>query len=79
MSYSVVPVFMKFVKLSDPSDYRPIFPLPLFGKVFKALINAEVFKLFTSHDCFSNLFFRFARSTAYAYGLRPSANLYIKL
>ncbi len=65
-SFSVVPVFTNSGNLSDPFNYRPISLLPLFGKVFEALINAEVVNHLTSHNLLSDkqYGFRYARSTA---------------
>ncbi|CAE1315900.1 unnamed protein product [Acanthosepion pharaonis] len=65
-SSSIIPVFKNSGDPSDPSNYRPISLLPLFGKVFEALINTGVINHLTSHNLLSDkqYSFRFARSTA---------------
>lgn len=64
-SSSVVPVFKNSGEPSDPSNDHPISLLPLFRKVFEALINIKRVKYLTSHDLLSDkqYAFHFARST----------------
>ena len=36
-------------------NYRPVSPLPIFGKIFERLIYNEMYSFFLEHDSVSNL------------------------
>lgn len=65
-SSSVVPPFKNYGEPSDTANYCPVRLLPIFCKVFNALINAKLVKHLFSHDLHPNkkYVFRFARLTA---------------
>lgn len=63
---------------SDPPNYRPISLLPLFDKVFEALINTEVVKHLTTHNLLSDKQYGFCFAQFTADVLMTITELYSK-